>query len=120
MGVSLVGHSCDRARNQSATRAQHSDNVALKRHAVDPDPKRFSITRLRRVGNFLIVMINYPNCTTYGGDKLLVYEDMTVAELNKMREIDPHFLESKKSPVARFVPTQHGWNMAVAMFGSYE
>lgn len=79
-----------------------------------PDPSKYEIVKHLQMGKYLIVMINYPNCINYEGNKIMVYEDCTLKELKKNVYIDPHFFENKKfhSPIARFVPTDNGWEMA--------
>lgn len=79
-----------------------------------PDPSNYEITKHRQVGKYLIVMIKYPNCINYEGNKIMVYQDCTITELTKQIYIDPHFFENDKyySPIARFVPTKKGWKMA--------
>ncbi len=89
---------------------------------VNPDPKKWEIIDAKEVGsNMLVVKIKYPNCINYEGIKILVYKDVTLLKLIQQKEIDPHFFESKKvaSPVARFVPTSEGWEMALKFAGLY-
>jgi len=81
----------------------------------NPDPSRYDILRSEQVGKFLVVMLRYHGCTNYEGVKVMVYADCTLKQLCAQKRIDPHFAESKKfhSPIARFVPTEDGWEMAV-------
>lgn len=80
----------------------------------NPDPTRYDILRSEQVGKYLIVMLRYHGCTNYEGVKVSVYRDCTLKQLRAQKRIDPHFAESKKfhSPIARFVPTEDGWEMA--------
>lgn len=66
------------------------------------------------MGCFLIVKIHYPNCTNFEGNKILVFRDCTLQDLEEQVAIDPHFSDSKKyhHPIARFVPTEAGLRMA--------
>ena len=82
----------------------------------NPDPERFTIFKHLPVGDYLIACIKYHDCTNYEGTKVLVFEDLTYEKLRSFRSIDPHFSENKKykSPIARFVPTNQGWDMARA------
>jgi hypothetical protein len=67
---------------------------------------------LERIGFFTVALINYPDCTTYQGDKVLVY----YCDPDHMRErssIDPHFIEGNFSPLARFPANDTGWRHAV-------
>ena len=79
---------------------------------TDPDPKLFSILKWTMYPPYTIVLIHYPNCTNYEGKKLLVYKE-SILTLQSLKEIDPHFLENKISPIARFQPTEEGWKDAV-------
>jgi hypothetical protein len=80
----------------------------------NPDPNNWMILKDKKIGNFLVVMIQYPDCHNYEGKKILVYENITLPKLRQQTKIDPHFCENKnyKSPIARFEPTDRGWNMA--------
>jgi hypothetical protein len=86
---------------------------------LNPDPKRFKVIKNAKLGNYLIMVVNYPNCKNYEGNKIMLYKDVTYQELMKQKSLDPHFSENKKfhSPVARFEPTENGWNMAIIMAG---
>lgn len=81
----------------------------------NPNPRRFQITRIETIGRFVIMKVNYPDCTNYEGDKILVYENASVSSLTSQNSIDPHFFEctEKPSPIARFKPTMLGWAYAV-------
>jgi hypothetical protein len=80
----------------------------------NPNPKRYSVKRMHKKGDFLILKINYPDCTNYEGNKILVYKGCTMVELAQQESIDPHFSDSKEfhSPIARFRPDDEGWKMA--------
>jgi hypothetical protein len=86
----------------------------------NPNPKNYHIKRTRRfgkasgLGEYLVIEINYPDCTNFEGNKILVYEDTKLSELSRQGSIDPHFTNNTrfKAPIARFVPTYRGWKMA--------
>lgn len=81
----------------------------------NPDPSRWEIVKTESIGNYLIVKIRYPNCTNYEGNKILVFRGISAKTLVEQRLIDPHFFEGSnkyQSPLARFVPTEEGWEMA--------
>lgn len=86
----------------------------------NPDPKKYSIKRVQKQGDFLIIKINYPDCTNYEGNKILVYRGCTIVNLVEQGAIDPHFSENPDflSPVARFKPDEEGWKMAEALVES--
>lgn len=79
-----------------------------------PQPDNYTILRHVRVGSYLVVEIKYLDCTNYEGKKILVFKGITINDLYKQRLIDPHFSDNKEyySPVARFEPTEEGWNLA--------
>jgi len=81
----------------------------------NPDPLNFKITKYERVDEHIIIFINYPDCTNYEGNKILVFKNLTLGDLKAQEMIDPHFSESKEfhSPIARFEPTDMGWNLAI-------
>ena len=70
--------------------------------------------------NFLIILINYPDCINYEGNKILLFENTCLEKLIDQGSIDPHFSDNKSkiSPIARFVPTIQGWTMAVNLTDS--
>jgi len=81
----------------------------------NPDPSNWKIVKAKEIGNYLILKMNYPDCTNYEGNKILVFENVTMIDLVNQKAIDPHFFpanKSVKSPVARFEPTDRGWLMA--------
>jgi len=55
-----------------------------------------------------VLLVNYPDCSTYNGDKVLVIKGDYVPNNS---ELDPHFLDGNNI-VARFVPTEEGIAMA--------
>ena len=79
----------------------------------NPNPMNCQIKGSIKIGRFLIVEVEYPN----EGNKIMVYENMTIEKLNDIKVLvglDPHFSKERpeRSPVARFVPTIRGWDMA--------
>lgn len=81
----------------------------------NPNPENYKIINNISLSGYLIVFINYPDCDNYEGNKILVYKNCDIYKLKKQKSIDPHFSENEKfySPMARFVPTEEGWNMAI-------
>lgn len=80
----------------------------------NPDSSRYRIDTFKKIDKFLIVWIVYPNCTNYEGQKILVYQNIEMRDLLNQKLVDPHFSNNTKyhSPIARFVPTNEGWEMA--------
>ncbi len=85
---------------------------------VVPDIKKFTILNVLDIGDFTIVRIHYSTCHNFGGIKILVFEDLVEGEISKVTEIDPHFYPESKL-VARFLPTEDGWDMAVEFCAHY-
>lgn len=83
----------------------------------NPDPYNFEVQDAEQVGAWLVLKVKYPDCTNFEGVKVLVFSDTTALDLLRQGKfLDPHFFENQskvRSPVARFVPTQAGWDMAV-------
>jgi hypothetical protein len=79
--------------------------------AGNPDPQNFNIMQSEKVGRFVILLVQYPDCKNYEGDKVLVFEGVALETLKRLSSLDPHFCNSRAhlSPVARFVPTIQGW-----------
>ena len=83
--------------------------------APNPDPRQFTIVSHEQVGEHLVVCIAYPNCTTYEGRKVMVFQNTKIGDLRRLKMIDPHFTDSApgvRVPMARFHPTTHGWRLA--------
>ena len=88
----------------------------------NPDPSNWEALKAERCEGFLIVELRYPDCTNYEGKKILVFEEFTIEDLFHQRKVDPHFFQSSKkykSPIARFEPTERGWEMAKAFTRAY-
>lgn len=75
-----------------------------------PNPHRFEIVSAVQVGKALVAAVTYPDCTTFEGKKVIVFENMTKAELQSMWALDPHFAEGSKI-IARVRPDQ--WVLAL-------
>jgi len=88
----------------------------------NPDPRKYTIDRMEMVGGFLIMAITYPDCVNYEGKKILLFRGVTIDELLSQGRIDPHFSDNPclHSPVARFEPTEEGWDMARAVVDDYK
>ena len=80
----------------------------------NPNPSNWKILKHFKEGEYLIIKINYPNCTNHEGNKILVYKGVSLEKLKDQVRIDPHFSEDKNYhfPIARFEPTQYGWDLA--------
>ena len=83
----------------------------------NPDPKNCTINFYYEFGNYQVVGIHYPDCTTFEGNKILVYKYFSIEKFNRQMQIagiDPHFSSNKMyySPIARFIPTEEGMQIA--------
>lgn len=77
---------------------------------LGPNPLLFTILRIRKIGDFSLVEAQYDGCTNYEGRKILVLEGFYAGDST----LDPHFCEGPhRSPIARFEPTERGWDMGV-------
>jgi hypothetical protein len=133
MGISHFGRSASKYPDDDqctspagVSRSKYDDDtLGFQETIPNPDPNNYKIIRSetcipkskkgkkkRRI--YLVVEINYPDCTNYEGNKVLIYEGIMLRDLLMQQLIDPHFSDNKKykSPIARFEPTQRGWNMA--------
>ncbi len=75
----------------------------------NPDPKNFKILAVSIAKNkrsICVVEVNYPNCTTFEGNKILVYE-AELAVFSNPSYLDPHFTETNRL-LARFPATAEG------------
>lgn len=89
--------------------------VYVNKTLPNPNPNNFNIVKIETVNCFTVVIVKYPDCTNYEGVKILVYKDLELSTIVNAKFLDPHFCENKIccSPVARFEPTEQGWNMAI-------
>lgn len=81
----------------------------------NPVPSRFTIQRVHRLrgGRSVAVMLTYPDCTNFEGTKILVFDNFrTWYRLLNSGTVDPHFMESEPALIARFRPTEEGWQLA--------
>jgi hypothetical protein len=81
----------------------------------NPDPNNYKILKSKTIGKFLIIEIQYLDCTNYEGKKILIFDSCDMVDLLVQKAIDPHFSDNKgfHSPIARFEPTEKGWVLAV-------
>ncbi len=102
--------------------ASHNKCSACATRATEdsknPDPDNFKILDYFVDGDFLLIKINYPNATNFEGNKIMLYKGVKLLDLINSRSIDPHFYENQNSPIARFVPTDAGWEMAIKVINS--
>lgn len=99
-----------------------SDNQAPRYHETgapapadgNPCANRFEVLRLERWGDGVVAELKYLDSKNYGGRKILVFDNFDRFQDQVTRkDLDPHFLEDRYSPVARFEPTDRGWGLAL-------
>ena len=80
-----------------------------------PNPRNYRIHEIEILGDYMILLVRYPDCTNYEGVKVLVYKGVSLQQIVDQEKLDPHFCEGggHPSPVARFEPTKRGMEMAV-------
>lgn len=84
-----------------------SDGVTT---SPNPNPKNFRIEAVsvsKNKRSIVVVEAVYPDCTTFGGRKIMVYE-APLARFAAVDELDPHFTEDDFSLLARFPATDQG------------
>lgn len=111
MGLNFLGSGSSYDEPSVVTRVVEK---VVNKFLPNPDPGNYEIVKAAEKGGYLIVLINYKDCTNYEGDKILVYKGVSFQDLLDQKKIDPHFSENKDyySPIARFVPTDEGWELA--------
>lgn len=84
----------------------------------NPDPKKFLIQRWVICNGYVIMLVRYHGVTNFEGRKILMFpRHHTPIDIFRSIEkhgLDPHFSEDQEivHPIARFIPTEGGWNMA--------
>lgn len=107
MGVNLFRRSSDSYWASQPTTQSKSQEPG------DPDPKIFKVEKALYKGNIVLAKINYPNCTNYEGNKILVMSKDDYEKALESKILDPHFSDKGQSVIARFEPTEKGWNLAI-------
>lgn len=79
----------------------------------NPNPANWNIIDKFFWKDYLVLKVNYPNCTNYNGDKIIVFKGIDIAGFYTSGRIDPHFSENS-GIVARFAPGEDGMERAIA------
>ena len=103
------------------------ERIAVSTH----DAENYEIVEFHREGRHLLLKVKYPNCSKclYEGMKVMVFLNVTEAQVIRWRRIDPHFRAPvdpqsqgqpwvAPSPAARFPGSLEGWIDAVAYIRS--
>ena len=117
MGMRYLSGSRYPSRDASGNKIKYKNMVMYvdnTKTLPNPRPDNYKIIKSTASGRYLIVEIQYLDCTNYEGKKILVFKDCSMAQLKDQKLIDPHFSEDKSfhSPIARFEPTNEGWDNA--------
>lgn len=89
---------------------------------TNPDPSNYRVLDCQEFPTgYTIIKLRYPDCTNFEGVKILVFA-AKLRDILVQHDIDPHFSESKIKlhPIARFVPTEYGWELAVKFVNQME
>lgn len=105
----------------------HPDNPSNMRRreleARTPDKEQYEVVQFQRIGAHVVMKVRYPNCArcAYEGNKVMVYLNVTEADILRWRVMDPHFADPKvkrdvreaPAPAARFPANDQGWQDAL-------
>lgn len=88
----------------------------------NPNPSKYTLKKILHIKKYTILYINYTGCINYKGNKILVFKSKELCNkiVFQKSKIDPHFSENGVSPIARFIPTNEGWEMAINFCNSIE
>lgn len=120
MGIRLVGSSC--GCNQ-CNNYPYNPNVSGNNKSGNPNPLNFRIDQISEIKGFKLVVVNYPDCKNYEGDKILVYDKgISVEQIKNSKFLDPHFCDTKEhiSPIARFKPDKDGMLCAIVFCENFD
>ncbi len=108
-------------KDKSRSLIHFSDSKISKKITViesktlpNPRPDNYKIIKSEKINDYLVLKIKYLDCINYEGVKILVFIDCNLSDLLNQKLIDPHFCDNVNfySPIARFLPTDLGWDMA--------
>ena len=114
MGIGIFGSSFSRLESSSSRTACGSGGGSPL--PGDPIPTNFKFLKTHEAGKYTVTEILYPDASNYEGRKIAIYK-CDIKTLHKAIRLDPHFNEKtgKLVPIARFEPTEQGWNMALKL-----
>ncbi len=85
-----------------------ADAVAAK------SPWSCEVLQLYTRGEYSVAVVQYAGEHHYEGRKILVFRGAPWDTLSERTNIDPHFSENDTTLIARFAPTDQGWDDAVS------
>lgn len=79
----------------------------------NPNPDLFTIQKKKKLGVYHLLWVHYAGCTNYEGNKILLFKSDRDIDWGSIHCLDPHFNDNSEDfkLLARFVPTEEGWNM---------
>lgn len=75
----------------------------------NPSPDNWELLEMYHGKNGYVLKVKYLGCTNFEGIKILVYRGTYIERIY----LDPHFTDVGNSPIARFIPTSEGLQMAL-------
>lgn len=75
--------------------------------APNPNPHRFQIRWIKEYADVTVAQVYYPDCTTFDGEKILVFAGRCAARVRALKKLDPHFTEDSEI-IARVRPGAAG------------
>ena len=118
MGIRLFGSGRNNTYSKSSGRRifSGSSNDYSYLQPLEPHPEVFKVIELIEGSRFLYVFLNYPHCTNFEGDKVLIMKNTRAIDILHAKVIDPHFYEDNNI-VARFKPDEEGKRLAKQLAG---
>lgn len=111
MGLGIGFSSCSCAPPQVVVIREETSKKSRPRTEVSSH----HILDVQETERHVMLLIQYSSATNYEGKKILVYEGKLKEVLTQGAKhgFDPHFCEGHHlSPIARFAPTEDGWDLA--------
>jgi len=84
--------------------------------APNPRPDRYELKGMYQFNNAHLLIVRYLDCTNFEGLKAMVF----AGKYEHREFLDPHFSESKGSPIARFRPDNQGLALALDFAKNYK
>ena len=110
MGISLMGS----VSSSCATKNEYKG-------APNPNPFNYIMQRYAVSELGILVEVKYPDCTTFEGNKIILYRgnNLSIDQLKREKSLDPHFQKGLKifKPFARLEPTEDGWLCGLRLLG---
>jgi len=116
MGLSLFSRCDDPSHSRCKCASVRTERAYVEQGSGNPNPDHFEIKKIKQINRFVVMLVQFPDCFNYEGNKILVFEGIPINKLQILRSLDPHFCDSTThpSPVARFEPTERGWSYALS------